>query len=131
MYKCLKPGGRIAIHWVEDLADLGKYTFKTLNPENYDRLMNEMYQLECKDAIEGYCKRAGFEITHTERTHVRWLWETTAEFLEWAQASNHGLFTLDLVNEERMRNYHPPRDEKGRPLWKQSELKLIAVKVLI
>ena len=62
MINSLKAGGKIAISYQDCLPPFEFNAYMLLNPENGERICNEMYQCETKTKIEHYCSSVGFQM---------------------------------------------------------------------
>ena len=111
MFTCLKPGGKIALVYVSDIAPFISEAFAALNPENEERLC-QMYQCESRSRIEQYCLTHGFQISKSHDAPAALEFESTTKYLEWLWSITHCVFDPSLVNEERLKKYSPAYTDK-------------------
>ena len=105
MFEGLKAGGKIAFQYVFCLPPFVFNACKEMNPENAERICQK-FQCESKSKIDKYCKSAGFRITKSFKNHSKGLvFGNVERLLKWHWSTNHGLFDLSLVTEERLQRY--------------------------
>ena len=117
MFESLKEGGKIAVQYWDYLPLFIMNAFKVLNPENAERICEEILQFEPKVKIEQYCSSAAFEIVKSYEIQVPQKgFENIESLLKWLWSSTHGAFDLSLVTEERLQRYLIPYSgEDGKP----------------
>lgn len=104
VFTCLKEGGRIALHYNDDLYPFESNAFMILNPENCERI-SQMFHCEPKPDIDRYCSSAGFHIIKSYDSRAELAFESAESLLKWLWSSTHGVFDLSLVTEERLQRY--------------------------
>ena len=115
MFESLKPGGKIALQYVDYICPFVSSAFKELNPENAERIY-EMYHCDERPGIEQYCPSAGFRITESYDTHsTQQVFQTIDSLLNWLWSSTHGAFDPTLATEERLQRYYPYSSRDGKP----------------
>lgn len=87
---------------------------KELNPEeNYRRLKN-MFCFEAKESVETYCRDAGLVIIESIEFKQHVIQETLLDHLHAVAASTHGVFDLDLIEEQTLKMFERFLDVEGR-----------------
>ena len=127
-FRCLKNGGRFAIHLGVSMTAVKKLAVDVFQPELYKKLVSEMYFYENQSTLMDYCKKAGFKVVHSYESTVTWSYQSKKDFLKWFCFVTHGLFDLRNVTEERMKSFNPPQDEAGQIVMEYPEGTIIAVK---
>ena len=117
MFESLKEGGKIAVQYWGYLPQFMANAFKVLNPENAERICEEMFQFEPKVKIEKYCSSVAFEIVKSyEFQALQNGFENIESLLKWLCSTTHGVFDLSLVTEDRLQRYPIPYSGKdGKP----------------
>ena len=117
IYESLKPGGRVAIQCgCRGPRPLFNQTVKTLNPaENYRKIFEMLFFVE-KEALEEYYREAGFIILGSEETTLVAPQKDLAHYLPVASAISHGVFDLDLIDEDKLKIFETPIDKDGQIL---------------
>ena len=116
MFNSLKAGGKIAISYVDCLPPFEFNAYMLLNPENGERICNEMYQCETKTKIEHYCSSAGFQIVKHDKFCASIVFESIQSLMKWHWSVTHGVLDLSFVTEERLQKYLAPYvGENGKP----------------
>ena len=116
MFNSLKAGGKITISYQDGLPPFEFNGYTLLNPENGERICNEMYQCETKTKIEHYLSSAGFQIVKHDKLCASIVFESIQSLLKWHWSFTHGVLDLSLVNEERVQKYLAPYvGENGKP----------------
>ena len=116
MINSLKAGGKITISYQDCLPPFEFNAYMLLNPENGERICNEMYQCETKTKIEHYCSSAGFQIAKHDKFCASIAFESIQSLLKWHWSVTHGALDLSLVTEERLQKYLAPYvGENGKP----------------
>jgi len=116
MFASLRSGGKMAAQYADNLHPFVLSAYKELNPENEERLISEMFQLEERAKIERYCSSAGFHIFKSyEIRSAQHVFESIESLLDWLSVSTHGVFDPSLVTEERLQRYHPYTSRNGKP----------------
>ena len=136
MFASLRSGGKMAAQYTDNLHPFVLSAYKELNPENEERLISDMFQLEQRGRIEQYCSSAGFHIFKSyEIRSAQHVFESIESLLDWLSVSTHGVFDPTLVTAERLQRYHPYTSRNGKPPFdfrgtKEQSLfcRLIAVK---
>jgi len=68
MFASLRSGGKMAAQYTDNLHPFILSAYKELNPENEQRLISEMFQLEARARIaEQCCSSAGFHMKYVAR----------------------------------------------------------------
>ena len=116
MFNSLKAGGKITISYQDCLPPFEFNAYMLLNPENGERICNEMYQCETKTKIEHYCSSAGFQIVKHDKFCASIVFESIQSLLKWHGSVTHGVLDLSLITEERLQKYLAPYvGENGKP----------------
>ena len=106
MFNSLKPAGKIALHYIDRLPTTYDRVYRDLNPENLDRLLNNVMRLETKQVIEQMCTAAGFNILKSYYVKMRDRKFENGEMLSsFFWATTHGVFDPKLVTEERLARF--------------------------
>ena len=116
MFSSLKAGGKIGVNYLGSLPPFEFNAYMLLNPENAERICNEMYHCESKTKIEHYCLSSGFQIVKHYEFCAPFVFESIESLLEWHWSTTHGAFDLSLITEERLQKYLAPYvGENGEP----------------
>ena len=127
-FKCLKNGGKLAIHLGAGFSAIKKQAVDLFQPEIYDKLVSEMYFYESHSAVVEYCKKAGFKVIQSYEGSVTWSYQDKEDFLSWLRYVTHGLFDLNRVTPDKLKLFNPPQDGTGRPINEYPESSILAVK---
>lgn len=129
IYESLKPGGRVAmLYGVKPIPPLLNQAARDLNPEeNYQEIVGKFTYVD-KEIIEEYCQEAGFVILESKETTLVAAHEDLAHYLPFASAVTHGVFDLDVIDEQKLKIFKPPLDEDGRILDEYPMAVLLATK---
>ena len=114
IYEILKPGGRVAILYNTELPLLFHKAFKEMNPEGNYRKVTGMYFFESKEQIESYCRDAGLVINESIEIKQRAVHESLSDYLVDVSSATHGVFDLDLIEEQNLEKFDRWIDNKGR-----------------
>ena len=114
IYEILKPGGRVVMFYETEIHPLLKKVGKELNPEDNYRKVKEMFFYEAKEKIESYCRDAGLVVSESIEIKQRTVYESLSDFLDVVSSSTHGVFDLDLVEEQNLKKFVRWMDKKGR-----------------
>ena len=117
MFESLKNEGKIVVQYMDCLPPFILSAIKVLNPENAERICEEMLHYEPKVKIEQYCSTATFEIVKSyEFQATEYEFENIESLLKWLWSTTHGVFDPSLVTEERLQRYLAPYSTKdGKP----------------
>ena len=114
IYESLKPGGRVVMLYETEIPPLRKKVVKELNPEDNYRKVKEMFFCEAKEKIESYCRDAGLVVSESIKIKQRVVHESLSDFLDVVSSSTHGVFDLDLIEEQNLKKFVRWIDKKGR-----------------
>jgi len=136
-FRSPRSGGKMAAQYADNLHPFVLSAYKELNPENEERLISEMFQLEERAKIERYCSSAGFHIFKSYGIRsAQHVFESIESLLDWLSVSTHGVFDPNLVTAEHLQRYHSYTSRNGKPPFdfrgtKEQSLfcRLIAVKL--
>ena len=105
IYESLKPGDRVVMLYETEIPPLLKKVVKELNPEDNYRKVKEMFYCEAKEKIESYCRDAGLVVSESIEIKQRTVHESLSDFLDVVSSSTHGVFDLDLVEEQNLKKF--------------------------
>ena len=105
MFCSLKPGGKIAVSFMDRLITVYEHVYGELNPENWDRLLS-MYHFKSRSEYEEMCTRIGFNIIKSyERKADDRKYENFESMCSFFWATTHGVFDPQLVTKDRLASF--------------------------
>ncbi|PFX15480.1 Trans-aconitate 2-methyltransferase [Stylophora pistillata] len=129
MLNSLKPGGKVAIQYVDALPPLLVSSLEILNPETHEQLKNKLHLVK-RDDVDLICTTAGFTVVRSyyARKTVN-VYPSVESLLQWLVSTSQGVFDLQLVTQERIKLLlqkfgNPPFDFTANAF----DCKLVAVK---
>ena len=105
MFNSLKPSGKIVMSYIDHFIPVYDNVYRTLNPENLDRILN-MLHLETRSKFEEMCKAIGFEIVQSyDLKYNDRRFENCERMFSFFWATSHGVFDPKLVTEDRLASF--------------------------
>lgn len=125
-YASLKPGGTLALSYGTQMPALFEKVTLAVNPENADCILHQNHCCEARDKVEEYCRKTGFNVTHSSEYLFREPYANMEECLDVWSVFTDGVPPEKL--KERLEKFVPPLVEDGKVVLEDPTANLIAVK---
>ena len=113
IYEILKPGGRVAILYMIQIPPSFDKVVKDLNPKENHRKVKELFLCESKENIESFCRDAGLVVNKSIEIKQLAVHKSLSDFLVVVSSATHGVFDLDLIEEQKLDKFNQWVDKEG------------------